>query len=50
VRNGDAAAGRKARIAHAQQGISKVYDLHRYRDEKRDALTLGRRAFREVVD
>ena len=27
-------------IAHAQPGLHKVYDLHRYRDEKRKALDL----------
>jgi hypothetical protein len=25
-------------IAHAQPGLHKVYDQHKYRDEKRDAL------------
>ena len=45
-----AAAGRKAPIAHAQEAISKVYDLHSYGDENRDALTLSEVSPGETAD
>jgi hypothetical protein len=36
-------------IAHAQPGLHKVYDLHKYRDEKRRALDLWSRRLDEIV-
>lgn len=37
-------------IAHAQGGMHKVYDLHSYRDEKRQALELWAARLRKIVD
>jgi integrase len=36
-------------IAHAQPGLHKVYDLHKYRDEKRRALDLWARRVDAIV-
>jgi integrase len=36
-------------IAHAQPGLHKVYDLHKYRDEKRRALDLWSSRLDEIV-
>jgi integrase len=36
-------------IAHAQPGLHKVYDLHKYRDEKRRALDLWSRRLDAIV-
>jgi integrase len=36
-------------IAHAKQGLHKVYDLHVYRDEKRECLTLWEARLRGIV-
>ena len=40
---------REAILAHARSGIKKVYDVHDYFDEKRDALELWAARLREVV-
>ena len=37
-------------IAHAQKGLHKVYDLHSYLDEKRDALDRWAWKLRDIVD
>jgi integrase len=37
-------------IAHRQAGVRAVYDLHRYRDEKRRALELWAARLREIVE
>jgi hypothetical protein len=36
-------------IAHSQQGISKVYYLHRYSDEEREALCLWEAGLSQIV-
>jgi integrase len=36
-------------IAHAKKGLHKVYDLHAYRDEKRECLTLWEARLRGIV-
>jgi hypothetical protein len=36
-------------IAHAKQGLHKVYDLHAYRDEKLGCLTLWEARLRGIV-
>jgi integrase len=37
-------------IAHRQGGVRAVYDLHRYRDEKRRALELWSARLKEIVE
>jgi integrase len=37
-------------IAHAQQGMHKVYDQHSYREEKRHALNLWAARLRNIID
>jgi integrase len=37
-------------IAHAQPGLHKVYDQHKYDDEKRHALNLWAVAMRDIVE
>ena len=37
-------------IAHGKRGISKVYDLHAYDNEKRAALTAWASELRRIVD
>jgi integrase len=37
-------------IAHRQGGVRAVYDLHRYRDEKRRALNLWAARLQEIID
>jgi len=36
-------------IAHAQQGIRRVYDLHGYQEEKRECLTLWEQRLRGIL-
>jgi integrase len=36
-------------IAHQQKGLHKVYDLHRYEDEKRECLTLWEHRLRGIL-
>jgi integrase len=36
-------------IAHAKQGLHKVYDLHSYQDEKRECLTLWEARLRGIL-
>ena len=36
-------------IGHTQAGVHKVYDLHRYRDEKHDALLKWEQRLRAIV-
>ncbi len=40
---------REAILAHARPGIKKVYDVHDYRDEKREALELWAARLRAIV-
>lgn len=40
---------REAILAHARPGIKKVYDVHDYLDEKREALELWARRLAEIV-
>ena len=40
---------REATIAHARKGISKVYDLHTYADEKRECLELWEARLRGIL-
>jgi len=40
---------REAVLAHARPGIRKVYDLHDYLDEKREALRLWTARLRSIV-
>ena len=40
---------REAILAHARPGIKKVYDIHDYLDEKRDALELWSARLRQIV-
>lgn len=40
---------REAILAHARPGIKKVYDIHDYVDEKREALELWGARLREIV-
>jgi integrase len=39
----------EAILAHAKTGITKVYNLHQYADEKREALELWAARLREIV-
>jgi integrase len=41
---------REAVLAHARPGITKVYDLHNYADEKRHALQLWNARLRSIVE
>jgi len=36
-------------IGHTQAGVHRVYDLHRYREEKREALVRWEERLREIV-
>ena len=36
-------------LAHKRQGVEAVYDLHRFNDEKREALTRWERRLRAIV-
>jgi hypothetical protein len=36
-------------LAHAGPGIKKVYDIHDYLDEKREALELWAKRLRDIV-
>ena len=40
---------REAILAHARPGIKKVYDVHDYLDEKREALELWAARLKEIV-
>jgi hypothetical protein len=40
---------REAILAHARPGIKKVYDVHDYRDQKREALELWARCLKAIV-
>jgi integrase len=40
---------REAILAHVRPGIKKVYDMHDYHDEKREALELWAARLREIV-
>jgi integrase len=37
-------------IGHAQRGVHAIYDLHRYEDEKREALGRWERRLRAILD
>jgi hypothetical protein len=37
-------------LAHAQDGIKKIYNLYDYLDEKRSALELWERHLQEIVE
>src|SRR5262245_30607375 len=37
-------------IGHAQKGVHKVYDVHRYQAEKREALEFWARKVRDIVE
>jgi integrase len=37
-------------IGHQQKGVHRVYDIHRYEDEKRDALQRWERKLRSIID
>jgi integrase len=41
---------REAVLAHARPGIKKVYDIHDYLDEKREALELWAARLKEIVN
>jgi integrase len=41
---------REAVLAHVRPGIKRVYDLHDYADEKREALTLWNARLRSIVE
>jgi len=37
-------------LAHVKPGIKRVYDVHEYFDEKREALELWAGALRQIVE
>jgi hypothetical protein len=37
-------------IAHAQPGLHRIYDLHRYRSEKARALSLWAGRLQEIIE
>jgi integrase len=37
-------------LDHAQPGLHRVYDQHKYRDEKRQLLTLWQQQLRNIID
>jgi hypothetical protein len=37
-------------IGHARQGLQRVYDVHRYETEMREALTLWAARLRSIVE
>jgi integrase len=40
----------EAVIGHGRKGIARVYDMHRFEDEKREALTLWAAKLRSIVE